>query len=152
MLGIEEKLFAEFRIAGQIGFPRDPDRGASQAAQVGDDLGDLFVLQLLAQLFHRCARHTVLDDARDVLVLVAVQPAVVGQVGPFASPTAAAMTAAAQTTEQRLAFLQGGFLFEGQFRCGRVTFRLRWSILGDDVVSRERSYTCPKNQHWKREP
>ena len=110
---VEEQLFAELRIAGHIGLPVAVSGSTGQTANVGDDLVNLLVLQRFAELLHGRPRHAVLDHADNVFVLVAVQPAVVRQVRPFAAASHAAMTTAAQPTKQCAAFAQRSLFSAG---------------------------------------
>ena len=89
------------------GFQVLSDGDAGQAADVGDHLADLVGLERVAQLLHGGVGHAVLDRAGDVGVGAAVEPLVVGQVGPLAAAAGPAVTAAAQAAEQRLALGQG---------------------------------------------
>ena len=80
--------------------------GAAQAANEEHQLGDLVVLEGIAQLFHGRFGNAVLDRADDVRVRAAVDEFFAGQVGPLAAAAGAAVTAAAQAAEQRLALGQ----------------------------------------------
>src|SRR5262249_55974646 len=88
--------------------------GAGQAADVEDEVLDLLLLEGLAEFLHGGLRHAVADDAGDVLVLVAVNPLVIGEVGPLAAAAGAAVAAAAQPAEQRLSFRERRLLLQGQ--------------------------------------
>ena len=103
-LEVEEEPPARLGIAGDVRLPGALARRAGQAADVGDQLADLVVLEGLAQLLHGGLGHAVPDDAGDVVIGAAVDPTAVGQVGALAAAAGPAVTAAAQAAEQRLAF------------------------------------------------
>src|SRR5262249_34409685 len=116
---VEKELAAQFGIALEVRLPGALAWGAGQAADVEDQLGDLLVLERLAESLHGGLRHAFPNDAGDVLVLVTVDPAVVGEVGPLAAATGAAVAAAAQAAEQRLSLRQGRLLL-GRVRLLRL--------------------------------
>src|ERR1043165_6434613 len=105
--GVEKDLTARFCIAWQIWLPGGPGGGALQAANEKHQLGDLVVFQGIAQFFHGRLGNAVLDDVGDVRIRAAVAEFFARQVGPLAAAASTAVTAAAQTTEQRLAFGEG---------------------------------------------
>ena len=87
-------------------------------------IANLVLLEGVAHLLHRGLGHAILDDQGDVGVAAAVDPAVVGQVGPFAASAGTAVTAAAQAAKERLAFRQRMVL-----RCGLAGL-CRWYRFG----------------------
>src|SRR5262245_25005768 len=113
-LGREEELAARLGIALDVRLPGTLARGAGQAADVEDQLGDLLILEGLAESLHGGLGDAFPDDASDVLILVAVNPAVVGQVGPLAAATRPAVTAAAQPAEESLSLLQRRLILGGE--------------------------------------
>src|SRR5262249_697875 len=109
---------AGFGVAGEIRLPGRLAGRARQAAYVEDELADLLFLEGFAEFFHGRRGHAVADDAGDVVVASAVNPAVVSQVRPLAARAVAAVPPAAQAAEQRLAFLQGRLLLRRQLARG----------------------------------
>ena len=98
-LGIEEDVLARLGISRQIRLPGVPAGARCQAADEEYDLGDLLLLQGVAEFLHGGFGDAVLDDADDVLVRVAVGELLAGQVGALAAAARAAVTAAAQAAE-----------------------------------------------------
>ena len=93
-------------VAGHVRLPGALRRRAGQAADVGDQLADLVVLERIAQLLHGGPGHAVLDRCGRCLVGAAVNPAVVGQVGPLPPRPVPPWQPLHKAAEQRLAFRQ----------------------------------------------
>ena len=117
-------------------FPSVGDR--ARLRNVGDEFFDLDILECIAQFFHRGLRHTVLNDAGDVLVGVAVDPTIIGQVGAFAAAAGPAVTSGAQAPKQGLALRQSSRIWSrnrgGRFGgcralcAGAIVFPLRFFL------------------------
>ena len=90
----------------RYGFQVFPAGALLQTANEQHQLGDLIVLQGIAQFFHGRFGNAVANNVDNVRVGAAVAEFLAGQVGPLAAAAGAAVTATAQAAEQRLSLGQ----------------------------------------------